>query len=157
MNTNKRMLIYTFAACILLLMIPVIYYAVLQYQKTHFSCFADYSAVNGGKRFISKSSLIVNGDSGTWMMDGKISAQGQAPDYFKLRNRFHLERTDFSYHFLTRKVLISSENNAAVDKLNEFLANVITKPGADSFFYIYRIGENYVVTSGDTPILFCNK
>lgn len=142
---------------LIVLCAPIFIYVLNNYRSTHFACKANYSAVKNNAVLISKNSLIINGQEGTWMMDGKISYPNADPVVFKLRNSFKLERTYFSYHFHSQKVAITPDDDSYAVLLNNFLADVIVKVNKDSFFYIYPVGGGYVFSSGSMPVMFCNK
>lgn len=99
----------------------------------------------------------MNGDNGSWMMDGRITTPETKPFFFKLRNTFSFKKTGNSYHFFSKKVSISSSDKTSEDSLSEFLADILIKEGENSFFYIYPANDNYVIFSGNMPIMYCMR
>ncbi|QPF30602.1 hypothetical protein IYV58_27715 (plasmid) [Klebsiella sp. BDA134-6] len=156
MKFNKKNFI-TVIFFLLLAAFPFLKYLHGEYKKSHFACLANYSAINNDNVFVSNNSLIINGENGTWMMDGKISYPNSEPLFFKLRNNFSVERTKFSYHFHSKRVSIIPSETSYGPKLSEFLADVIINENKDSFFYIYPAGEDYLIYSGAMPIMYCMK
>ncbi len=138
-------------------LVSLVDYLYERYQGTHFSCSAKYSAIHDDKLFVSKNSMIINGDHGTWMMDGKITFQNEKPFFFKLRNNFKVSKEKFAYHFHSQRVSVISSDESYHTKLSEFLTDVIIKEGKDSFFYIYPINGDHLIYSGTMPIMYCMK
>ena len=156
MKINKKIFI-TVIFFLLLAASPFFKYLYGEYKKSHFACLTNYSATNNENVLVSNNSLIINGENGTWMMDGKISYPNSEPFFFKLRNNFSVERTKFSYHFHSKRVSIIPSETSYGPKLSEFLADVIISENKNSFFYIYPVNEDYLIYSGTTPIMYCMK
>ena len=132
---NSRIIILV--TVLISIIIPVMVFFYVNYKSTHFRCDATYSARKSGKLLVSKSSLVINGRHGTIMMDGRITDGNANVYFFKLRNYLEIERNNFSYNFTSQKVSI--------------------KEGVSTFFYLYPLNDNYVITSGNMPIFFCIK
>lgn len=152
-NSIKLMFIILF----IIVAIPAFTFLYYNYNSTHFSCSATYTAINNQNVFLSKNSLNINGTHGTWMMDGKITYPDAEPFFFKLRNSFRVEKVNFSYHFYSEKVSVTSNRDTYSDNLHEFLADILIKENVDSFFYIYPLNKDYVIFSGSMPIMYCMK
>lgn len=153
---NKKQIAATFFF-ILVIAAPAIMYFMKYYTDTHIYCSASYSAKKLDSVFIAKNTIILNGKSGTIMMDGKITDSHTPPIFFKLRNNFNFEKIKFAYHIHSKEVSISSNNTSFLEKLNNFLPDVIIKENYDSFFYIYPNGNDRIIYSGNIPILYCAK
>ena len=152
---NSRIIILV--TVLISIIIPVMVFFYVNYKSTHFRCDAIYSARKSGKLLVSKSSLVINGRHGTIMMDGRITDGNANVYFFKLRNYLEIERNNFSYNFTSQKVLILPESLNHSKVLSDFLADVLIKEGVSTFFYLYPLNDNYVITSGNMPIFFCIK
>lgn len=155
-NINIKILLIITCICSALVTWVIIHF-INNYNYDHFSCAAAYSAIKKGNVLTSKNSLIIHGDKGTLMMDGKITHADAKPLFFKLRNNFRFERTLLAYHFYSEKVAIAPDTLSHSVVLSEFLADIFIKEQQSSFFYIYPINKNYIIYSGSMPIMYCKK
>lgn|GEM_PF-1316770 len=156
MSINIKIPLIITCLCSALVTWMVIYF-INNYNYDHFSCTASYSAMREGNVLTSKNSLIIHGDKGTWMMDGKITHADAKPVFFKLRNNFSFERTLLAYHFYSDKVSITPNTLTHSSALSEFLTDIFIKEQQSSFFYIYPINNSYIIYSGSMPIVYCKK
>ncbi|EKS6735782.1 hypothetical protein OR233_004264 [Enterobacter asburiae] len=156
MNINIKIpLIFTFLCSALVTWIVI--HFINDYNYDHFTCTASYSAIKNDNVLISKNSLIIHGDKGIWMMDGKITHADAKSLFFKLRNNFRFERTMLAYHFYSDKVAIAPDVLTHSSVLSEFLPDILIKEKQSSFFYIYPINKNYIIFSNSMPIMYCKK
>lgn len=152
---NSRLIILV--TVLISITVPVLMFYYISYKNTHFRCDATYSARKSGKLLVSKSSLVINGRHGTIMMDGRITDGNANVYFFKLRNHFEVARNNFAYNFTSQQVSILPESLNHSKVLSNFLADVLIKEGVSTFFYLYPLNDNYVITSGNMPLFFCIK
>lgn len=139
----------------ILLMSPVIAHLINNYTNTHFSCDSKYSAVYEDFFLTSKNNLVIDGEEGSWVMEGKISRSDEEPLFFKIINKFNVSKVNFSYHFITQKVNIIPNNASYKELLSKFLAKGAINENTDTFFNIYSMDNNYLIYSGTMPIMYC--
>lgn len=154
LKNSKNLIII---ALIAVLIIPVLVLFYINYNDKHFRCDAEYSATSDGYFLVSKGSLVINGEHGMLMIDGRISDSQDKVSFFKLRTYFEVEKNNFSYNFNSLNVSISSKQLNNSNILGKFFSDVLIKEGVSSFFYIYSLKENYIIASGNMPLLFCLK
>ncbi|RSK63155.1 hypothetical protein EJE24_22680 [Enterobacter huaxiensis] len=152
---NKtRVVVFTI---IFFLIVTVIcsYLYMQSIKLNHISCNAFYVAKNPEARLVSENHMELKNGIGSWMMNGRVNVSDKDVYYFKLRSQFSVKRTGYVFYVTNKKVMLSPNDMSKNKVLQEFLAAILRVEDAQSFFTIKPINENYIIYSGEVPIMYC--
>lgn len=130
----------------------------VQHRKLdHISCNAFYIAKNEEARLVSKNHIELDDGVGSWLMNGRIKIINQEYYYFNLRAQFSVKRIGNVYYLTTNNVMFNPNELSKSEIVKTFLANILRIEKAQSFFTIKNINDNYIILSGDVPLMYCMK